>query len=115
MQLYYASYLSINFVEDDSLNLDTLLIQLQGAATSQWCQLGEALQVNKDVLDRCSNHPPEESIVEILDHWLRNFPGHPTWRDVANALRYIGLQQLAKDIEMVYKTGIIPLSYDTDL
>ena len=43
--------------------------------------------------------------MEVLDQWLRNFPGRPTWRDVANALRKIGLQQLANDIEMVYETG----------
>ena len=53
------------------------------------------------------NYPPEESIVEILDQWLRNFHGHPTWHDVANALRRTGLQQLANDIEIVYKTGTV--------
>ena len=92
---------------DDSLNLDTLLIQIRRAVTSRWYQLGKALEVDKDVLERCTNYPPEENIVEILDQWLRNFPGRPTWRDVANALRKIGLQQLASDIEMVYETGNI--------
>ena len=95
----------VNFDADDSLNLNTLLIQVRGAVTSRWYQLGQALEVSKDVLDKCSNYPPEESIVEILDQWLRNFPGRPTWRDVANALRRIGLQKLANDIEMVYETG----------
>ena len=94
-----------SFTQDDSLNLDTLLIQVRGGVTQWWYQLGEALEVSKDVLDKCTNYPPEESIVEILDQWLRNFPGHPTWRDVANALRKIGFQQLANDIEMVYETG----------
>ena len=98
-------YLTDFIDKDDSLNLDTLLIQIRGAATSCWYQLGEALEVNKDVLDKCSNYPPEENIVEILDQWLRNFPGRPTWRDVANALRKIGLHQVASDIEMVYETG----------
>ena len=93
----------------DSLNLDTLLIQVRGAVTPHWYQLGQALDVSKDVLDRCSNYPPEESIVEVLDQWLRNFPGRPTWRDVANALRKIDLQQLANDIEMVYVTGSITI------
>ena len=85
--------------------MDILLIQLRGAVTSRWHQLGEALEVNKEVLDRCSKYTSEESIVEILDEWLRNFSGHPTWRDVANALRKIDLHQLANDIEMVYETG----------
>ena len=44
--------------------------------------------------------------MEILDQWLRNFPGRPTWRDVANALRGIGLHQLANDIEMAHETGM---------
>jgi hypothetical protein len=92
-------------LSDDSLNLDTLLIQIRGAVTSRWYQLGEALEVDKDILDKCTNYPPEESIVEILDQWLRNFPGRPTWRGVANALRRTGFQQLANDIEMVYETG----------
>ena len=91
--------------KDDSLNLDTLLIQLQAAVTPRWYQLGEALEVNKEVLDRCSNCPPEGSIVEILDQWLRNFSGRTTWRDVANALRKIDLHHLANDIERVYETG----------
>ena len=43
--------------------------------------------------------------MEVLDQWLGNFPGRPTWRDVCNALRRTGFQQLANDIEMVYETG----------
>jgi hypothetical protein len=98
-------YSQNDFDEDDSLNLDTLLIQLRGAVTSRWYQLGEALEVDKEVLDKCTNYPPEESIVEVLDQWLRNFPRRPTWRDVANALRKSGLQRLANDIERVYEIG----------
>ena len=98
-------YVTTNFCEDDSLDLDTLLIQIQGAVRSRWYQLGKALEIDKEILDKCTNYPPEESIVEILDQWIKNFPGRPTWRDVSNALRQIDLQQLANDIEMVYKTG----------
>ena len=104
------AYLKSYFDEDDSLNLDTLLIQIRGTVTPQWYELGEVLEVDKHVLDKCTKYPPEESIVEILDQWLRNFPGCPTWRDVANALRRIDLQQLANDIEMVYETGNITKS-----
>ena len=103
MSIYKHYYNNID--ADDSLNLDTLLIQVRGVVTSRWYQLGQALEVSKDVLDKFTNYPPEESIVEVLDQWLKNFPGRPTWRDVANALRRTGFQQLANDIEMVYKTG----------
>ena len=92
---------------DDTLNLDTLLIQIKAAVTSMWYQLGEALGINKESLERHSNHPPDESIIEMLDQWLRSGPQRRTWRDVSNALRKIGQQQLASDIEKVYETGII--------
>ena len=49
--------------------------------------------------------------MEILDQWLRNFPGSPTWHDVSDALRKIGLQQLASDIEKVYETGNIKVNF----
>ena len=90
---------------DNILNLDTLLIQVKAAATPMWYQLGEALGINKESLDRYSSHSPEESIIEMLDQWLRNGPRKPTWRDVADALKKIGLEQLASDIEKVYETG----------
>ena len=91
---------------DVTLNLDTLLIQIQVDVTSRWYQLGEALGIDKEVLDRYSRRPPEESIVEMLDQWLRSSPPEkPTWKDVANALKKISLPQLALDIEKVYETG----------
>ena len=92
---------------DDTLNLDTLLIQIKTAVTSRWYQLGEALGINKESLDRYSSYPPEESIIEMLDQWLRSSPQRRTWRDVTDALWKTGLQQLASDIENVYETGII--------
>ena len=91
---------------DDTLNLDTLLIQIKVAVTSRWYQLGKALGVNKESLDKYSTHPPEESIIEILDQWLRSGQQRRTWKDVSDALRKIGHQQLASDIEKVYVTGI---------
>lgn len=45
----------------------------------------------------------------MLDHWLRNHSGKPTWHEVAEALRSIELQKLAYDIEKVYETGTIIL------
>jgi hypothetical protein len=66
-------------------------------------QFGVALGVEKEVLDRCLNYPPEQSIVEILDHWLMSKEWN--WRDVARALRQIEHHQLAKEIENIDKTG----------
>ena len=58
------------------------------------------------MLDKCVHCPPEESIIEICDHWLRNHTGQPTWREVAEALRQIGFKKLVFDVENVYETGM---------
>jgi hypothetical protein len=59
--------------------------------------------VEKEILDRCLNYPPEQSIVEILDHWLRS--KERNWRDVARALRQIKHHQLAEEVENTDKIG----------
>jgi hypothetical protein len=79
------------------------MIRLQDKVTEKWYQFGVALGVEKEVLDRYLNYPPEQSIVEILDHWLRI--KERNWRDVAKALRQFEHHQLAKEIESIDKTG----------
>ena len=90
---------------DKQLNLDNFLIQLHTQLTPKWYQFGLALGVNKDILKKYSECPPEESIVEVADYWLRNSRTKPTWRAVARALKKIGFDLLAEDILNVYKTG----------
>ena len=91
---------------DTLLNLDSLLIQLKAEVTPRWYEFGKALGVNKAVLEKCIQYPPEESIVEILDNWLRNHETEPTWKEIAESLKMIGLRQLGSDIGMVYETGM---------
>ena len=87
-----------------SLNLDSLLIQLQGKVTRKWYQFGVALGVEKEILDRYLKYLPEQSIVEILDHWLRRSEGQ-SWGDVARALKQINYNELAEGIESIDKMG----------
>jgi hypothetical protein len=99
-------FICITLAESDSLNLDSLLIHLKDQVTEKWHQFGVALGVEKEILDRCLNYPPEQSIVEILDHWLRSGDVEDrNWKDVARALRQIEHHQLAKEIENIDKTG----------
>lgn len=72
---------------DLSLNLDSILIQLKSEDSLCWYKFGKALGVENEVLDKCLQHPPEESIIEVCDNWLRNHTGQPTWREVAEALK----------------------------
>ena len=70
-----------------------------------WYQLGEALGIEKKILDKFTSCSPEEAIIEMLDYWLRNHTGKPTWKEVADALRKIHLHESASGIEMIYETG----------
>ena len=89
-------------------NLDNLLIQLRPEATPYWYQLGTNIGMDKDTLEKYSQHPPEQCIIEVLDYWLRNHhDGRPTWRDVACLLKQMKLNKLARDILKVYETGIL--------
>ena len=93
---------------DNSLrvNLDNLLIQLKPYVTPKWYEFGEAVGIEKEVLDKFAEQcSPEDCIIEMLDYWLRQCKQQPTWNDVANILKIINLQQLAVGIESVYKTG----------
>ena len=72
--------------------------------TPLWHEFGVAAGVPVDTLNKyLINCTPEESIVEVLDYWLRQ--GGKTWRDVAGVLNEIHLQDLAKKILKVYDTG----------
>ena len=89
------------------LTLDNLLVQLRPEVSSCWYQFGLAIHVEKETLDAIAkNCSPKECIVEMLDFWLRNHTGQPTWGEIVNALKAIDLTKLALDIERVYKTGI---------
>lgn len=103
----------INFV-DSLMNLDSLLIQIKQEATQVWYPLGEAFGIEKKILDKFNTCSPEQSIIEMLDYWLRNHPGQPTWKEVAEALRNIHLNMLASRIEnlVIYKAG---KTYFTDV
>ena len=75
--------------------------------TSEWYQFGVAVGIAEEVLNKYCGYASEECIVEVLDYWLRNNDSKPTWKDVAEGLRVISLNQLAEDILKVYTTGNI--------
>ena len=95
-------------IVDSLLNLDSLLIEIKWDATQVWYQLGETLGIEKKILDKFTTCSSEESIIEMLDYWLRNHSRKPTKKEVADALRKIHLHESASGIEMIHETGKIP-------
>ena len=89
----------------DNINLDTLLFQLRGK-NLEWYKLGEAMGIQKEMLDKFSKQcSPEECLIETLEYWLQNHIGQPTWREIAKYLKMVELNDLAEEIENVYTTG----------
>ena len=80
-----------------SLNLDSLLIQLQAQVTPKWYQFGAAIGVPEDLLQQYSSYPADKRLAEVLNYWLKNHH-HPSWRDIAECLCHIGLHELAQYI-----------------
>ena len=86
------------FLLDKHPDLDSLLIQLQDDVTPHWYEFGVVVGVPSEILEKCRDYPPNQCIVEVLDYWLMNHYGQLTWRNVAHALKEIGLHHLAEHI-----------------
>lgn len=96
---------SENYYTDAHLDLDMLLIQLKPQVLTKWKQFAEAVGLS-NIIKELSQYSEDECIVEVFDQWLKSHPTKPTWRNVADILKDIGLQQLSNDIMKVYQTGI---------
>ena len=42
-----------------------------------------------DVLEEFNLYSEEDCLVEVLDYWLKNHPGKPTWQEITDAQREI--------------------------
>jgi hypothetical protein len=89
---------------DDSLNLDSLLIQLRVQVTPKWHQFGTAIGVPEELLQQYSSYPADERVIEVLKYLLSNHY-NPTWRDIAKLLHDTELHELAESIMNAYETG----------
>ena len=102
--VYQSGIVTDNSNPDESLNLDSLLIQLRAQVTQKWYQFGAAVGVPNDLLQHYSSYPADEGLIKVLNYWLNNHQT-PTWRDVAKVLHDIELHELAESIMNVYQTG----------
>lgn len=79
------------------------MLKLEGKVHSEWYKFGEALGLQKSFLDTLNGYPEIECMVELIDHWLRNHPDKPTWKEIADALEDINEYKLASSINAVYE------------
>lgn len=58
---------------------------LKGQITSKWYQFGVALGIPQTTLEQLTNYNEEDSLIELLDYWLKHHPNQPTWQEINNA------------------------------
>ena len=85
------------------MNLDNLLIHLRDEVTPKWYELGEIIGVPKETLDKYSEHPPDQCIIEVLDYWLMLYRDKLTWKDVAHTLKEINFHQLSEKVLQIHE------------
>ena len=90
------------------MDLNSLLIQLKPQVTQKWKEFANVVGLS-NMIRELSRYSAEECIVEICDQWLKSHPTKPTWRDVANVVKEIGLDQLSEGLLMAYNTGYLSM------
>ena len=87
MHVYYIY--TMEGINEAPPNLDSILHRLHGKVKdSQWYCLGLAMGsgVPEKFLEQLKDcYPENQSLIEVLDYWLRNHPGQPTWQEINDA------------------------------
>ena len=97
---YTTIIASINL--DYALDLDSVLMKLNGRVNTEWYEFGVAIGLPTDFLDSLKSYPRVERMVELVDYWLKNHPDQPTWKEIADALEEMRDYILADSIKGIY-------------
>ncbi len=96
-------------IEADKLvDIDRVLVQLK-LVQGKWREIGKALNVPETHIEQVEPYcvgNDVQGITEVIDFWIRNCGGKPTWRELGNALKSVGQEQLANLLMEVYETGV---------
>ena len=104
---------------DQSLNLDTLLINLRHLAP-KWQEIGIHLKISaaelKSIQELCKE-VDFDCLVELFDKWLRSTDA-PTWKNITDALDTMGEYESSQNImdmlskgDCGYNLNLFPLKY----
>lgn len=89
--------------------MDVLLILLKNDIIQRWYEFGLLIGVPKRVMDSYyeSGCSADQCVIEVLDYWLRHYPGLLTWKKVAKQMNEINLHHLADRAFQLSETGRI--------
>ncbi|XP_064400886.1 uncharacterized protein LOC135347001 isoform X2 [Halichondria panicea] len=96
---------------DKLLDIDQALVQIR-SMEHKWRELAETVRLPETMIeqieDSCGiNH--SGCLTEVIDQWMRNCSGRPTWRELAGHLHNIGEEQLSQELLNIYNTGRLPV------
>ena len=88
--------ITIRFVS--VLTVDELLLKLCSQVSPKWRQFGFALRIPTETLNELSSYQEEDRLSEIANYWMKQHQGQLTWREVAQIMKEIDLNDLAEEI-----------------
>lgn len=74
----------------EGINLDSLVLNLQGRVSSHWYQFGSALGVPEKILNQLVGYSDKDALVEVLDYWLGHHSYQPSWNEIRDAVKMCG-------------------------
>ena len=80
------------------LTVDELLLKLCSQVSPKWRQFGFALRIPTETLNELSSYQEEDRLSEIANYWMKQHQGQLTWREVAQIMKEIDLNDLAEEI-----------------
>ena len=93
----HNSYRTLITGDAPSCNLKhSLVCVLRGQVSSKWYIFGLALGVPKQFLNQLKCDSDEECLGEVLDYWLKQHPGKPTWQEIMDAKNRIASSTAAQ-------------------
>ena len=92
----------VEFQLQETLKNFSAQLQQPLSYKDKWHDFGEAVEIEKDVLDDIATK--DHRVSRMLEYWLRHETEERTWTDVAEVLKKIQCVQAARDIERIYTT-----------
>ena len=85
--------------------MDTVLVQLKPSIGERWQELGMALGIANNLLKEFELYTPEQRLIEVVDYWLVQHVGKPTWAELGDACSRVGLVELGTALKSSYERG----------
>ena len=74
----------------------------------KWKEVGRFLEIPSAMLSAIETKnlgDPQKCILDMMDVWQQRTDPQPTWEDMAEAVEFVGREDIAQQIRATYCTG----------